>query len=239
MLLTLWYVSTPQSAAGGLCKELSFHSVLTSQEENEMTQAVNLATSEKDTTDIKHNGHVMACEESTCCLSEICSAPWREHLSFVNNLHASVIKRKAMEQLKWGKEEETNDKYHCVCWCTLWYTTYRQLWSLLLHPQHVALCLVVVSSVLLCYDWSLAIPALDVLSEEQIRLKKLKKQEDDQARTVVVRPNPPNPPSPSHELTPEQLSMIEKLVAAQQQCNQRSFTDRLKVTVKTLPVYPK
>ncbi|XP_039924174.1 oxysterols receptor LXR-alpha [Hirundo rustica] len=69
-----------------------------------------------------------------------------------------------------------------------------------------------------------------VLSEEQIRLKKLKKQEDDQARTVVVRPSPPNPPSPSHKLTPEQLSMIKKLVAAQQQCNQRSFTDRLKVT---------
>ncbi|XP_068256343.1 oxysterols receptor LXR-alpha isoform X4 [Nyctibius grandis] len=69
-----------------------------------------------------------------------------------------------------------------------------------------------------------------VLSEEQIRLKKLKKQEDDQARTVVVRPDPPNPPSPSHKLTDEQLSMIKKLVAAQQQCNQRSFTDRLKVT---------
>ncbi|XP_030337355.1 oxysterols receptor LXR-alpha isoform X2 [Strigops habroptila] len=73
-----------------------------------------------------------------------------------------------------------------------------------------------------------------VLSEEQIRLKKMKKQEDDQARTVVVRPNPPNPPSPSHKLTPEQLSMIKKLVAAQQQCNQRSFTDRLKVTVMLL-----
>lgn len=97
----------------------------------------------------------------------------------------------------------------------------------------------VVSSALLCHDLSLAIPALDVLSEEQIRLKKLKKQEDDQARTVVVHPNPPNPPSPSHKLTPEQLSMIKKLVAAQQQCNQRSFTDRLKVTVKTLPVYAK
>ncbi|KAM4666435.1 oxysterols receptor LXR-alpha isoform 4-T6 [Amazona ochrocephala] len=73
-----------------------------------------------------------------------------------------------------------------------------------------------------------------VLSEEQIRLKKMKKQEDDQARTVVVHPNPPNPPSPSHKLTPEQLSMIKKLVAAQQQCNQRSFTDRLKVTVMLL-----
>nr|XP_025046666.1 oxysterols receptor LXR-alpha isoform X2 [Pelodiscus sinensis] len=69
-----------------------------------------------------------------------------------------------------------------------------------------------------------------VLSEEQIRLKKLKKQEDDQARTVVVRPNPPSPPNTPHKLTPEQLGMIEKLVAAQQQCNQRSFTDRLKVT---------
>lgn len=62
----MWYVSTPQSAADGLCRELSFHSVLTSQEEHEMTEAVNLATSEKDTTDIKHNGHAMACEESTC-----------------------------------------------------------------------------------------------------------------------------------------------------------------------------
>ncbi|KAM7165367.1 oxysterols receptor LXR-alpha isoform 1-T6 [Macrochelys suwanniensis] len=69
-----------------------------------------------------------------------------------------------------------------------------------------------------------------VLSEEQIRLKKLKKQEDDQARTVVVRPNPPPLPNTPHKLTPEQLGMIEKLVAAQQQCNQRSFTDRLKVT---------
>ncbi|XP_067413800.1 oxysterols receptor LXR-alpha isoform X1 [Emydura macquarii macquarii] len=69
-----------------------------------------------------------------------------------------------------------------------------------------------------------------VLSEEQIQLKKLKKQEDDQARTVVLRPNPPSPPNTPHKLTSEQLGMIEKLVAAQQQCNQRSFTDRLKVT---------
>lgn len=91
-----------------------------------------------------------------------------------------------------------------------------------------------VSGIPPCQGWSLAISILDVLSEEQIRLKKLKKQEDDQARTVVVRPNPPHPPGPSHKLTPEQLSMIEKLVAAQQQCNQRSFTDRLKVTVITL-----
>ncbi|ETE72155.1 Oxysterols receptor LXR-alpha, partial [Ophiophagus hannah] len=69
-----------------------------------------------------------------------------------------------------------------------------------------------------------------VLSEEQIQLKKLKKQEDDQARMIAVRQNPPSPPSISPKMTPEQLVMIEKLVAAQQQCNQRSFTDRLKVT---------
>ncbi|XP_015281891.1 PREDICTED: oxysterols receptor LXR-alpha [Gekko japonicus] len=69
-----------------------------------------------------------------------------------------------------------------------------------------------------------------VLSEEQLQLKKLKKQEDDQARMVVVRQNPPSPPSIPPKMTPQQLNMIEKLVAAQQQCNQRSFTDRLKVT---------
>ncbi|XP_070787341.1 oxysterols receptor LXR-alpha isoform X2 [Pituophis catenifer annectens] len=69
-----------------------------------------------------------------------------------------------------------------------------------------------------------------VLSEEQIQLKKLKKQEDDQARIIAVRQNPPSPPSIPPKMTPEQLVMIEKLVAAQQQCNQRSFTDRLKVT---------
>lgn len=73
---------------------------------------------------------------------------------------------------------------------------------------------------------------LGVLSEEQIQLKKLKKREDDQARMIVVRQNPPSPPSTPPKMTPEQLVMIEKLVAAQQQCNQRSFTDRLKVTVK-------
>ncbi|XP_063145802.1 oxysterols receptor LXR-alpha [Candoia aspera] len=69
-----------------------------------------------------------------------------------------------------------------------------------------------------------------VLSEEQIQLKKLKKREDDQARMIAVRQNPPSPLSTLPKMTPEQLVMIEKLVAAQQQCNQRSFTDRLKVT---------
>uniref|UniRef100_A0A8C3HQC1 Nuclear receptor subfamily 1 group H member 3 n=1 Tax=Chrysemys picta bellii TaxID=8478 RepID=A0A8C3HQC1_CHRPI len=58
-----------------------------------------------------------------------------------------------------------------------------------------------------------------VLSEEQIRLKKLKKQEDDQARTVVVRPTPPSPPNPPYKLTPEQLGMMK---------------NRLKVTVMLL-----
>ncbi|XP_042308251.1 oxysterols receptor LXR-alpha isoform X2 [Sceloporus undulatus] len=69
-----------------------------------------------------------------------------------------------------------------------------------------------------------------VLSEEQIQLKKLKKQEDGQARVVVVRQNSPSPPVPPPQMTAEQLDMIEKIVSAQQQCNQRSFSDRLKVT---------
>nr|XP_028582275.1 oxysterols receptor LXR-alpha [Podarcis muralis] len=69
-----------------------------------------------------------------------------------------------------------------------------------------------------------------VLSEEQIQLKKLKKQEDDQSRMVVVRQSSLSPPNTPPKMTPEQLDMIEKLVAAQQQCNRRSFTDRLKVT---------
>ncbi|XP_044291683.1 oxysterols receptor LXR-alpha isoform X1 [Varanus komodoensis] len=69
-----------------------------------------------------------------------------------------------------------------------------------------------------------------VLSEEQIQQKKLKKQEEDQARMVVVHQNSPSPLTTPPKMTPEQLEMIEKLVAAQQQCNRRSFTDRLKVT---------
>lgn len=45
-------------------------------------------------------------------------------LSFVNVLQYSMIKRKAMEQLnnlKWKKEGETNDRYHCLLsiLCTL------------------------------------------------------------------------------------------------------------------------
>lgn len=198
----------------------------------------------------------MACEESTCwnllehdilgnCsmrkVTVIFLRLWRERLSFVNALQDSTVKWKAMEQLEVGKRGRNKWAVSLSAVCVV-YTHMHQIQAAVISASPSTACysvFSVVSSVLVCHDWSLAIPSLDVLSEEQIRLKKMKKQEDDQARTVVVRPNPPNPPSPSHKLTPEQLSMIKKLVAAQQQCNQRSFTDRLKVTVKTLPVFPK
>ncbi|KAK0144367.1 Oxysterols receptor LXR-alpha [Merluccius polli] len=68
-----------------------------------------------------------------------------------------------------------------------------------------------------------------VLSEEQIRLKKMKKHhEDDTARTSTVVTPTPLPELIS--LAPEQQAMIEKLVAMQKQCNKRSFIDRPKVT---------
>ncbi|XP_064781054.1 oxysterols receptor LXR-alpha-like isoform X2 [Oncorhynchus masou masou] len=67
-----------------------------------------------------------------------------------------------------------------------------------------------------------------VLSEEQIRGKKMKKNEEEIARTsAVVTPIPVPEVVP---LEPEQLEMIEKLVAMQKQCNKRSFIDRPKVT---------
>ncbi|XP_036872053.1 oxysterols receptor LXR-alpha isoform X2 [Manis javanica] len=69
-----------------------------------------------------------------------------------------------------------------------------------------------------------------VLSEEQIRLKKLKRQEEEQAQTTSVPPSASSPPPVLPQLSPEQLGMIEKLVAAQQQCNRRSFSDWLRVT---------
>ncbi|XP_061617941.1 oxysterols receptor LXR-alpha [Phyllopteryx taeniolatus] len=68
-----------------------------------------------------------------------------------------------------------------------------------------------------------------VLSEEQIRLKKMKKQQDEEtARSSTVLA-----PTPLQEvalLDPQQQEMIEKLVAMQKQCNKRSFLDRPKVT---------
>ncbi|XP_077819072.1 oxysterols receptor LXR-alpha isoform X6 [Macaca mulatta] len=73
-----------------------------------------------------------------------------------------------------------------------------------------------------------------VLSEEQIRLKKLKRQEEEQAHAISLPPRVSSPPQILPQLSPEQLGMIEKLVAAQQQCNRRSFSDRLRVTVMLL-----
>ncbi|XP_056121407.1 oxysterols receptor LXR-alpha isoform X2 [Rhinichthys klamathensis goyatoka] len=67
-----------------------------------------------------------------------------------------------------------------------------------------------------------------VLSEEQIRLKKMKKQEEETARTSTVATPSPAPEMPP--LAPEQQEMIEKLVSMQKQCNKRSFLDRPKVT---------
>ncbi|XP_037378242.1 oxysterols receptor LXR-alpha isoform X2 [Talpa occidentalis] len=69
-----------------------------------------------------------------------------------------------------------------------------------------------------------------VLSEEQIRLKKLKRQEEEQAQTTSMPSGASSPPQVLPQLSQEQLGMIEKLVAAQQQCNRRSFSDRLRVT---------
>ncbi|KAM8877501.1 oxysterols receptor LXR-alpha isoform 1-T3 [Synchiropus picturatus] len=67
-----------------------------------------------------------------------------------------------------------------------------------------------------------------VLSEEQIRVKKMKKQEEETARTSTVVT--PTPPPEAAALEPQQQEMIEKLVAMQKQCNKRSFLDRPKVT---------
>ncbi|XP_041741092.1 oxysterols receptor LXR-alpha-like isoform X5 [Coregonus clupeaformis] len=72
-----------------------------------------------------------------------------------------------------------------------------------------------------------------VLSEEQIRGKKMKKNEEENARTsAVVTPTLVPEVVP---LAPEQLEMIEKLVSMQKQCNKRSFIDRPKVTVIPWP----
>ncbi|XP_041074210.1 oxysterols receptor LXR-alpha-like isoform X2 [Polyodon spathula] len=68
-----------------------------------------------------------------------------------------------------------------------------------------------------------------VLSEEQIQLKKMKRQEDETARASTL-PQNHFPGAEAPKLAPEQLEMIEKLVAVQKQCNKSSFIDRLKVT---------
>ncbi|XP_060694352.1 oxysterols receptor LXR-alpha-like [Hemiscyllium ocellatum] len=68
-----------------------------------------------------------------------------------------------------------------------------------------------------------------VLSEEQIRLKKMKKLEEEVTKTVRVTSSPLSSWG-IPRLDVAQIEMIRKLVAAQQQCNKRSFSDRLKVT---------
>ncbi|XP_026992822.1 oxysterols receptor LXR-alpha isoform X3 [Tachysurus fulvidraco] len=68
-----------------------------------------------------------------------------------------------------------------------------------------------------------------VLSEEQIRLKKMKKQHDEEAGRSSTM-SAPSPAADIPPLAPEQQEMIEKLVAMQKQSNKRSFIDRRKVT---------
>lgn len=70
-----------------------------------------------------------------------------------------------------------------------------------------------------------------VLSEEQIRLKKMKKQHEEEAARGSAMPAP-SPVTDIPPLAPEQQEMIEKLVSMQKQCNKRSFIDRRKVTVR-------
>ncbi|XP_072903807.1 oxysterols receptor LXR-alpha isoform X4 [Hemitrygon akajei] len=70
---------------------------------------------------------------------------------------------------------------------------------------------------------------LGVLSEEQIRRKKMKKLEEEVMKAVKVTPRSlagwdiP-------KLNMAQVEMIRRLVTAQQQCNKRSFSDQLQVT---------
>lgn len=74
-----------------------------------------------------------------------------------------------------------------------------------------------------------------MLSEEQIRLKKMKKQQDEEtARTSTELA--PTPPQEVATLDPQQQEMIDKLVAMQKQCNKRSFLERPKVTVSVAAV---
>ncbi|XP_059809931.1 oxysterols receptor LXR-alpha isoform X1 [Hypanus sabinus] len=69
-----------------------------------------------------------------------------------------------------------------------------------------------------------------VLSEEQIRSKKQKKREEDLAQAVLAAAEDSPVSVDVVRLTPEQEAMIQQLVAAQQQCNKRSFSDQPKVT---------
>ncbi|XP_018615246.1 oxysterols receptor LXR-alpha isoform X1 [Scleropages formosus] len=69
-----------------------------------------------------------------------------------------------------------------------------------------------------------------VLSEEQIRLKKMKKQQEEESARASAAPPTPALGAGAPQLAPQQREMIEKLVAMQKQCNKRSFLDRLKVT---------
>lgn len=69
-----------------------------------------------------------------------------------------------------------------------------------------------------------------MLSEEQIRLKKMKKQQEEETARTSTEATP-TPPQETATLEPQQQEMIEKLVAMQKQCNKRSFLDRPKVTV--------
>ncbi|CAJ0964764.1 unnamed protein product [Ranitomeya imitator] len=73
-----------------------------------------------------------------------------------------------------------------------------------------------------------------VLSEEQIRSKKIRKQqqEEDVVRSsaVFIPPSPCVLAQEVLQLTPQQEEMIQQLVSAQQQCNKRSFSDQPKVT---------
>lgn len=93
-----------------------------------------------------------------------------------------------------------------------------------------------------------------VLSEEQIRKKKIRKQQQQQQQQSPVGPmgsstacGPGASPGGSDgggqgsgegegiQLTAAQELMIQQLVAAQLQCNKRSFSDQPKVTVPPLP----
>ncbi|XP_053416331.1 oxysterols receptor LXR-alpha isoform X3 [Nycticebus coucang] len=79
-------------------------------------------------------------------------------------------------------------------------------------------------------EWRERLSERGVLSEEQIRLKKLKRQEEELTQATSLPLRASSPPQVLPQLSPEQLDMIEKLVAAQQQCNRRSFSDQLRVT---------